>query len=80
MIKDFIYKKPDGDVSRRIVYILNSPSDSYFGIDLSEFDEHEQNNYRLMLESLTDSMNQEIEKMGLAHNYRRFKEDRIIGS
>lgn len=78
MIKDFLYKKADGEVSKRLIFVLNSPSDSYFGIDLSEFDQQDQNNYRLMLESMMDSVKEEIEKMGLEHNYRRFKEDRII--
>jgi hypothetical protein len=77
-MKQFTYQKPDGEVSERSLFVLNKPSDSYFGIDLSEFSVLEQGQYNTMLERLMDSVAEEIEVMGLKHNYRRFKEERII--
>ncbi len=76
MIK-FQYTKPNDEVSNRCLFVLNKPSDSYFGIDLSEFNEEEKAQYNLMLEGLMASVAKEIENLGLHHNYRRFKEERI---
>jgi hypothetical protein len=75
----FEYEKPDGSKSTRELFVLNKPSDSYFGIDLSEFDEEEKSKYNEMLAQLMQSVNEEIENIGLQHNYRRFKEERITG-
>ena len=76
-MKRFTYEKPDGEISDRSLFVLNKPSDSYFGVDLSEFTIDEQTKYNRMLERLMESVAEEIEVMGLKHNYRRFKEERI---
>lgn len=76
-MKQFTYTKENGEVSSRNLFVLNSPSDSYFGIDLSEFSTEEQTQYNKMLETLMESVSEEIQNMGLNHNYRRFKENRI---
>ena len=76
-MKGFTYTKPNGEVSERKLYVINFPSDSYFGIDLSEFSEEEQDYYNKALTELHKGVEDEIEKLGLAHNYRRFKEDRM---
>jgi len=76
-MKTFNYTKPNGETSTRNLFVLNSPSDSYFGIDLSEFNEEERSQYNKMLEQLMDSVKTEIVNIGLEHNYRRFKEERM---
>jgi hypothetical protein len=76
-MKHFTYEKPDGEVSDRSLFVLNKPSDSYFGLDLSEFTVEERMKYNKMLKRLMESVAEEIEVMGLKHNYRRFKEERI---
>jgi hypothetical protein len=77
LMKHFTYEKPDGEVSDRSLFVLNKPSDSYFGLDLSEFTVEERMKYNKMLKRLMESVAEEIEVMGLKHNYRRFKEERI---
>ena len=74
----FTYQKEDGSRSDRNLYVLEKPSDCFFGIDLSEFSEQEQEQYQKMLGQLTDSVKTEIENMGLGTCYRQFKKDRIL--
>lgn len=75
----FTYVKKDGSApTNRTVFPITMPSDKVFGIDLSEFNEEEQELYRAALEVAHKEFLKEIEEMGLSSCYRYFKEDGII--
>jgi hypothetical protein len=76
-IKCFNYTKPDGETSPRLLWVLGEPSDSYFGLDLSQFPKEEREYYIQELQRVSDMMKVEISELGLDSCYRRFKEDRI---
>ena len=80
LLKKFRYRKPNGEESNRTVFVLSKPSDMYFGIDLSEFDEDEKSFYESELRKLYNGVEAAIEDMGLNNNYRNFKQSRIIES
>lgn len=73
-MKRFTYTKANGDTSERVVYPIQMPSDSLFGLDLTEFTEEEQDHYAAQLELLYADVRDAIIDMGLNHQYRRFKE------
>ena len=77
----FTYTKPDGSVSARDAFIVSSPSDSYFTIDLSEYDEDDRDAYTRALVELYEDMHYQMKEaivdLGLSSNYRRFKAEGV---
>lgn len=78
MIKQFTYRKPEGEVSNRFVWEVHPASDKMLAIDLSEFDEDERIYLSGELQNIFEVMKEEIKQLGLGHNYRYFKKDRIV--
>ena len=77
VLKKFKYEKNPGDVSHREVFILGVPSDNYFGIDLSEFNDKDKQFYLHNLELLSSQFDQAINELGLKQNYRLFKKLKV---
>jgi hypothetical protein len=77
----FSYKSVKGKHSDRAAFIISEPSDSYFAIDLSEFPEDEQSYYAGILKDIYETNQKELKEalrtLGLAGNYRRFKEEGV---
>jgi hypothetical protein len=78
MIKSFVYKKPEGEISERYVWEVHPASDKMLAIDLSEFDEKDRAYYVEALTDIFDLMKEDIKQLGLNSNYRYFKKDRIV--
>lgn len=77
----FTYTKPNGDMSEREVFIISSPTDLYFGIDISEYSEADREVYRTQImfihNEYMNAMKAELEELGVSSNYRNFKQERI---
>jgi hypothetical protein len=77
MLSIFKYRKDNGNVSDRVVFELEKPSNYLFGIDLSEFDASERAMYIDSLQEIEEAarkaMTATIEALGLKNNFRRFK-------
>lgn len=73
----FQYTKENGEKSNRVVYVISSPSDMYFTIDLTEFDENERAWYIEKIKEAYENLRQEIKEIGLSTNYRNFKKHGI---
>ena len=80
-VNKFVYTKKTGSVSNREVFIVSTPSDLYFGIDLSEFSETEKEIYAAELEEIYVAsklrVETEIEMLGLSSCYRNFKKEGV---
>lgn len=78
---EFIYTKANGSVSERDVFVISTPSDSYFTVDLSEFNEDEQAAYTRALVQLYEDLKYQtaeaVQELGLSSCYRRFKANNI---
>ena len=77
MLKKFTYKKKDGSVSDRTVFITSLASDCDMGIDLTEFDDNEREYYLKNLKMLKEEYDEGIKQMGLWGNWRKFKVEGI---
>ena len=79
--QNFIYTSVGGKTSERDAFIFSLPSDSFFGYELSEFDEVEAAAYaealRDIYKDVEESMYEAIDELGLKHNFRRFKADGV---
>lgn len=75
--QEFTYTKANGSISERDAFVISVPSDSYFTVDLSEFDADERDAYERALVELYADMHDEvtdaIRELGLSSCYRRFK-------
>jgi hypothetical protein len=78
MIKSFVYKKPEGEISERYVWEIHPASDKMLAIDLSEFDEKDRAYYVETLKDIYETLREDIKQLGLSSNYRYFKKDRIV--
>lgn len=76
-VKKFIYHKPNGEISNRVLWVLGKPSDCFYGIDLSQFEPQEQEYYLEELERISEMFKEEISELGLDSCYRQFKQNRI---
>lgn len=74
---EFDYTDAKGKHTHRVVWPINGPSDKYFVIDLSEFPTEERKFLEQSLNEIYAVYMEEIRQLGLAHNYRYFKEDGI---
>jgi len=77
----FEYTDNKGKHSHRVVFPIVEPGDSYLAIDLSEFDEDEQKAYaeelKMIEEQVKELWSAELDRLGLKHNWRRFKTERM---
>lgn len=71
------YKKENGEVSERPVYVLQVPTDLYLCMDLTDLDLEQ---VKLQLEAATTSFNEKLKEHGLYERFRNFKTDRILSS
>lgn len=78
MVKTFIYKKLEGEISERYVWEIHPASDKMLAIDLSEYSEADRKYYVEQLQDLYDVLKEDIKQLGLGSNYRFFKKDRIV--
>lgn len=78
-VLEFDYVDAKGKESHRVVYTINAPTDKYFGVDLTEFDEEERIYYIQALEDIYTVQLEEIKQLGLNNNYRFFKEEGVSG-
>ena len=76
-VKKFQYKDTKGKETDREVYMIASPSDKYFGLDLTEFSEQEREYYIDELANLDEFIKDTVSQLGLKHNYRYFKKDKM---
>jgi hypothetical protein len=79
-VVEFDYTDAKGKQSHRVVFPLAKPSDRYFAIDLTEFDESERAFYVNELQAMYKVMEEEIRQLGLGSNYRYFIEERTSGT
>ena len=67
--------------SKRDAFVFQVPGDSFYGYELSEFDEDEAIMYAEVLEDIfqaaEDMVSEAIEELGLKHNFRRFKQEGV---
>jgi hypothetical protein len=77
-VKEFHYKDSKGKETDRTVYMIGTPSDKYFGVDLSEFDTEERMYYAQELRNLYAFVHEGIKDLGLKHNFRYFKKDNMV--
>lgn len=80
-IKEFTYTKPNGDVSRRTLVVLVSPTTAFEGVDTSELDDdsfaefvEKCNEVEKQIQAKRTELYAEFD---LTHNYRRFVPERM---
>lgn len=78
-ILEFDYEDAKGKKSHRVIWPITGPSDKYFGVDLSEFDQREREYYTQALNEIYAVYLAEIKGLGLGSNYRYFKETGVSG-
>mgnify|MGYP000391432308 FL=1 len=80
-IKEFTYTKANGDVSKRTLVELVSPSDSFEGIDVSELDMDTYAEFIAEMSAVEKQIyemrNELYAKYDLKHNYRKFIPQRM---
>lgn len=76
-LNNFIYKKENGEVSERTVYVVREPTDLYLTLDLSKFSEDTREFLYSELRRLNEYYNDAIKELGLYGNWRTFKRERI---
>lgn len=78
---EFTYTKPNASVSKRDAFVISCPSDSYFMLDLSEFNDEDKDAYTRALVELYEDMHYQmkeaVSELGLSSCYRRFKADGV---
>lgn len=77
---EFDYVDAKGKHSHRVIWPIAGPSDKFFAVDLSEFNDEEREYYKKALDDIHAVYMEEIRQLGLGHNYRYFKEDGISGA
>ena len=59
----FTYTKDDGKATKRDVVVINSPTDKYFGIDLSELSEEDQGIFEVKYQNIMDVKDEAIHQL-----------------
>jgi hypothetical protein len=77
-IKRFTYKKKDGSVSDRVVYVTSPASDCDLGLDLTEFEPEEVKYYCEELFKIHAQYTKAVTELGLGKNWRKFKVEGIL--
>lgn len=77
----FTYTKDGGQVSQRDFIELGAPSNSSYGIDISEISAEEKEDFMSDLAELKAKQKKEMEELlenyDLTHNHKRFKADNM---
>ena len=72
----FTYTKTPTDITDRVVIVLSTPSNKYFGIDVSDLDMEDQalvdEEIRRATESYNDRIKEIMTKFDIRTNYRSF--------
>jgi hypothetical protein len=72
----FTYTKKDSSVSSRTLLVQSSPSDKYTGIDISDMDPNDAQDFISDMEfeygQYLDMVKARLEAHDLTHNYRQF--------
>lgn len=76
-VKSFTYKDAKGKVTQRKVWEVHPATDLMLALDLSEYDEEEQEFFIEQLQWLDETFANFISELGLKSNYRTFKKERI---
>jgi len=76
-MKKFVYNKGNGDVSERTVFVIHPASDCFLCIDLSSYSPEEQETLSKEITKLRNEFNDGIKKLGLAGNWRQFKQEKM---
>lgn len=76
-ILEFDYTDVKGKQSHRIVWPIAGPSDKYFAVDLTEFEQEEREFLTQALNDIYTVYLAEIKALGLGSNYRYFKEQNV---
>ena len=82
----FIYVKNEHEVEQRELVVMRSPSQTYFGIDLSTLDEtyteEEKEGLGIRVQDFLDQQKSEFEdfiyNIGLSGTYRTFKPEKMV--
>ena len=77
-LNSFMYRKPNGDESNRVGYVITPATDMNLTIDLSEFPKEERQELIAALKTIHNEFLDSISEMGLKHNFRYFKEERVF--
>ena len=79
--QNFTYTSVGDKTSQRDAFIFKIPDDSFYGYELSEFDEVEAKAYAEALQDIyadsQKSLYEAIDELGLKHNFRRFKAEGV---
>lgn len=82
-ILNFTYTKTDGSTSNRTLMPITSPSDGYFGVDITELDDETLVSFVLAYERLYKEFDAKTKELlaanDLTHNYRYFLENNMSG-
>lgn len=80
-VKEFTYTKPTGDVSRRTLIELVTPTEHIEGVDVSNLDMDSYAEFIKQLKTIEDELNARrmalYADFDLQHNYRRFIPSRM---
>ena len=71
-MKTIVYKD-----KKREVVVINKPTDNYFMLDLSEYDEKEREYYEAGFKDIHNDYIQRLKDLGISSNYRYFNKDKI---
>ena len=78
-VLSFKYTKANGKTSNRVFVPLNSPSKSYFGVDITELEPVVQADFALQLDALQKKHQEEVETLmqefDLKTMYRNFLQE-----
>lgn len=78
---DFTYNKADNKSSDRTIVVLGRPSETYFGIDVSDMLNDDFANFTVEFQAVLREFEQKkadlMEKYDLKYNYRQFKPERM---
>ena len=70
---EFKYTKTNGDVSDRVVLQLYGANSNLMGLDITEFDDAERDQYEAEITAAHANFMDDIKDIGLSHNWRQFK-------
>lgn len=71
-LQNFHYTDKKGKESDRLVYPIGLVDDKLFAIDLTEYDEEEREDYKVILDAIHAQTVQAIKDAGMGSNFRYF--------
>ena len=69
---NFTYTKKNGDVSDRNLVVLRKPSETYFGVDVTDANKETVDTLVEFLEQQKSHLENELAELGLRFKYRTF--------